>query len=155
MPRHTTTPVAGGTGDGSSCAGEIGTGEGITVLVVDDHDVVRKGLRFYLSAHPEITIVGEAGDLETALKATSATEPDVVLLDWSLRGPKEADRAVLLKAICPGAAVVAMGSQPDSRRAALRAGADAFVCKSDPPSELLGVLGKLRGRGHKPCIRGS
>ena len=46
-------------------------GDPITVYVVDDHDVVRKGLSFYLNAHPDITIVGEAGDAQSAVKGVT------------------------------------------------------------------------------------
>ena len=47
----------------------------ITVLLVDDHDVVRKGLRFYLNARPEVTIVGEAGDTQTAVAEAARLVP--------------------------------------------------------------------------------
>ena len=56
----------------------------ITVYLVDDHDVVRKGLRFYLSAHPEIAIAGEAGDAQSAIEGVSEHVPDVVLVDLLL-----------------------------------------------------------------------
>ncbi|GEM_PF-2269106 len=58
--------------------------ERTTVFIVDDHDVVRKGLRFYLSAHPDIAIVGEAGDTQTAIEAVTELVPDVVLMDLVL-----------------------------------------------------------------------
>ena len=57
---------------------------GITVYLVDDHDVVRKGLRFYLSGHPAIEIVGEAGDAQTAVEGVAEHVPDVVLMDLVL-----------------------------------------------------------------------
>jgi len=53
----------------------------VTVFIVDDHDVVRKGLRFYLSARPDVDIVGEAGDTETAVQGVQHEVPDVVLMD--------------------------------------------------------------------------
>ena len=56
----------------------------ITVFIVDDHDVVRKGLRFYLNARPDITIVGEAGDAQTAVAGVTEHVPDVVLMDLVL-----------------------------------------------------------------------
>ncbi|MFN2284949.1 MAG: response regulator transcription factor, partial [Anaerolineae bacterium] len=58
--------------------------EHITVYIVDDHDVVRKGLRFYLSAHPDIAIVGEAGDAQSAIEGCAEHVPDVVLMDLVL-----------------------------------------------------------------------
>ena len=56
----------------------------ITVFVVDDHDVVRKGLRYFLSVRPEIAIVGEAGDAESAVDGVAEHVPDVVLMDLVL-----------------------------------------------------------------------
>lgn len=55
-----------------------------TVFIVDDHDVVRKGLRFYLSARSDIAIVGEAGDAQTAIEGVTEHVPDVVLMDLVL-----------------------------------------------------------------------
>jgi hypothetical protein len=54
------------------------------VFIVDDHDVVRKGLRFYLSAHFAVTTVGEAGDVERAEEGVTEHVPDVVLMDLVL-----------------------------------------------------------------------
>ena len=56
----------------------------IDVFIVDDHDVVRKGLRFYLNAQPDIAIAGEAGDSQTAIAGVTETVPDVVLMDLVL-----------------------------------------------------------------------
>ena len=58
--------------------------DSITVFMVDDHDVVRKGLRYYLNARPDVLIVGEAGDAENAVKGVVDTVPDVVLMDLVL-----------------------------------------------------------------------
>jgi NarL family two-component system response regulator LiaR len=74
MSQHKTPPLAEGTEGG----------ERITVFVVDDHDVVRKGLRFYLGTRPEIAIVGEAGDAQSAVEGVTEHVPDVVLMDLVL-----------------------------------------------------------------------
>ena len=58
--------------------------ERITVFIVDDHNVVRKGLRYFLSTHPEIAIVGEAGDAQSAVEGVVEHVPDVVLMDLVL-----------------------------------------------------------------------
>jgi NarL family two-component system response regulator LiaR len=58
--------------------------ERITVFIVDDHDVVLKGLRFYLSARPEIALVGEARDAQSAIEGVTEHVPDVVLMDLVL-----------------------------------------------------------------------
>ncbi len=76
-------------------------GEPITVFVVDDHDVVRKGLRFYLSAHPEITLVGEAGDTQSAVEGVAEHVPDVVLMDLVMPGMDGAAATRAIRERCP------------------------------------------------------
>ena len=62
----------------------VSTSNPITVFIVDDHDVVRKGLRFYLNARDDITIVGESGDAQSAVIGVTEHVPDVVLMDLVL-----------------------------------------------------------------------
>ena len=156
MPRHTTAPIAGGTGDGSSCAGEIGIGEGITVLVVDDHDVVRKGLRFYLSAHPEITVVGEAGNAQTAIDEVAEQVPDVVLMDLVLPlrpgtepaedGGVQATRSI--RQISPRTQVVVLTSFAHDELifSAIKAGALSYLLKdADAETVLRAICAASRG----------
>ena len=64
-------------------------GEPVTVFVVDDHDLVRKGLRYFLGTHDGIAIVGEAGDARSAVQGVAEHVPDVVLMDLLL--PLEPD----------------------------------------------------------------
>ncbi len=85
-------------------------------------------------------VVGEASD-EDALHALMAdTEPDLVLLDWQLTSRSSGALLAALKARHPGLKVIVLSGQPGSRRAALGAGADAFVSKGEPPERLLAAL---------------
>jgi NarL family two-component system response regulator LiaR len=104
----------------------------IRVLVVDDHQVVREGLRFVLEQEPDIEVVGEAGDGRAALQAARDLAPDVVLLDLIM--PILDGMGVLgaLRHTESGPAVVVLTSAPGQEQAidAVRAGALSYVPKS-------------------------
>jgi NarL family two-component system response regulator LiaR len=131
-------------------------GNGITVLVVDDHDVVRKGLRFYLSAHPQVSIVGEAGDAQTAVEAVTEHVPDVVLMDLVLplepeaeptdQGGVQATRRI--RQISPRTQVVVLTSfaQDELIFAAIKAGALSYLLKdADAETVLHAIHAASRG----------
>jgi NarL family two-component system response regulator LiaR len=104
----------------------------IRVLVVDDHQVVREGLRFVLEQEPDMDVVGEAGDGRAALEAIRDLTPDVVLLDMMM--PVLDGKGVLdgLRHEASGPAVVVLTSHPDEEQAiaAVRAGALSYLPKS-------------------------
>lgn len=114
------------------------------VLLADDQPEVRSALRLLLEQEPELSIVGEAAETEDLLARAGSGQLDLVLLDWELPGPREGDLLVRLRAIYPGVRVVALSGRPESRRAALSAGADAFVSKGDPPERLLAAVQACR-----------
>ena len=113
--------------------------ERITVFIVDDHDVVRKGLRFYLSAHPEIGVVGEAGDAESAVQGVAEQVPDVVLMDLLLplqRGAESSDEGGVqatrrIRQVSPRTQVVVLTSfaQDELIFSAIKAGALSYLLK--------------------------
>jgi NarL family two-component system response regulator LiaR len=128
----------------------------ITVFLVDDHDVVRKGLRFYLSAHREISIVGEAGDAESAIEGVTEHVPDVVLMDLLLplrpgtdptdEGGVQATRRV--RQISPRTQVVVLTSfsQDELVFSAIKAGALSYLLKdADAETVLHAVHAAARG----------
>ncbi|MBE1490787.1 response regulator [Plantactinospora soyae] len=104
----------------------------IRILVVDDHEVVRQGLRFVLDQEPDFEVVGECADGKTALTRISALRPDVVLLDMVMPG---LDGMAVLHALRERAdptAVIVLTSFPAEDRAmdAVRAGAASYLSKT-------------------------
>ncbi|MCD0443320.1 response regulator transcription factor [Glycomyces sp. A-F 0318] len=113
----------------------------IRLLLVDDHPVVRRGLRGYLELEPDFAVVGEAGDGEEALKAIAETRPDVVLLDLKMPG---LDGQGVLDRLGAGDGpnVLVLTSAADAERvpAAIGAGAAGFVYKDIDPDALASAI---------------
>lgn len=124
-------------------------GETIRVLVVDDHPMVRRGLKTYLETADDIQMVGEAGDLEEALSVVRSTPPEVILLDLVLPGPSGPQAVRALRQAAPKAQIVILTSYGDPDRAVevLRSGAVGFLLKSVAPEDLLEAIRQAaRGR---------
>jgi two-component system, NarL family, response regulator NreC len=112
----------------------------IRVVVVDDHAVVRAGLRLLLDAEEDIETVGEAGDAREAVFEVRSSKPDVILMDVGLGAGEsgiEAAPDVLHEA--PGAKVLMLSMQDDPRyvREAFAAGASGYVLKEAADNELV------------------
>jgi NarL family two-component system response regulator LiaR len=122
----------------------------ITVVVVDDHDLVRRGLNYYLSTNPRITIVGEAGDAESAVRQVAEQVPDVVLMDLLLplhpglepsdEGGVQATRRV--RQVSPRTQVVVLTSfaQDELVFAAIKAGALSYLLKDADATTVVGAI---------------
>jgi DNA-binding NarL/FixJ family response regulator len=93
-----------------------------------------------LRQDPGITVVAEAGDVDQAILLAAAQKPDLVLLDWELRGQRDGSVLARLRSARPGLKVIALSGRPEARPAALAAGADMFVSKGDPPEQLLKAI---------------
>jgi len=120
----------------------------ISVLVVDDHAVVRQGLRTFLELQDDIEGVGEAADGEAALAAVAELAPDVVLMDLVMPVLDGVGATRELVACCPEARVVVLTSFSDRERilAALDAGAIGYLLKDAEPDEVLrGIRAVARG----------
>jgi len=111
--------------------------EPIKVLVVDDHPVVRQGLRTFLDLQDDITVVGEAADGQSCVDAVEALGPDVVLLDLKMPGSGGVEALHGLRAAGASAKVLVITSftDPVAVLPAVRAGAAGYVYKDvDPPA---------------------
>ncbi len=121
----------------------------IRVLLVDDHAILRSGLRMLIGAEPDLEVVGEAGDAEEALRLAAARHPDVITLDLSLKGGSGLAAIDGLRAAAPAARIVVltMHEDPAYVRAALAAGASGYLVKSVADSALIGAIRAVhRGR---------
>jgi two-component system, NarL family, response regulator LiaR len=114
----------------------------IRVMIIDDHEIVRRGLGAMLSAFDDLALAGEAESCEQALQLLSEQQPDVILMDLVM---PEVDGAVatrLIKAAYPSIQVIALTSfkEQDLVHAALQAGAVGYLLKNIPASELADAI---------------
>lgn len=129
---------AGGDADGHE-------GDGIRVLVVDDHPVVRAGIIGLLDDEPDLSVVGEAADGKTALAVAAAVRPDVVLMDLRMPGMGGAEATIAVLRAVPEARVLIVTSYDtdDEILSAIDAGASGYVLKSAPADEILEAVRRV------------
>jgi DNA-binding NarL/FixJ family response regulator len=123
----------------------------IKVVIVDDHQLVRSGVRVLLSSDPEIEVVGEATNGEEGVEAAVSAAADVVLMDLSMPVMDGVEATAALVERLPDAKVLVLTSFADSERvrAALGAGATGYVLKDAEPDQLLSAV-KSAAAGHVP-----
>jgi len=116
--------------------------ESLTVVLADDHVVVRSGLRVLLDSEPSIDVVAEAGAVRTAIEAVEQHRPDVLILDLHMPGEPSLAAIPRLQECCPGTRVVVLTAQRDPSFAseALRLGAAGYVPKEAADSQLLEAI---------------
>ncbi|MFQ5576540.1 MAG: response regulator [Anaerolineae bacterium] len=111
----------------------------IRLLLVDDHEIVRAGLRMLFQAETDIEIVGEAGSGEEALHAIRQLKPDVVLMDIVMSGISGIEATRLIKEADAGTAVLGLTMHEDEQYffEMLRAGASGYIPKRAAPDDLV------------------
>jgi two-component system, NarL family, response regulator NreC len=111
----------------------------VTIVLADDHTIVRSGLRLLLDAEAGIEVVAEAADVEEASRRVLAYKPSVLVLDLTMPGGSSLDAIPWMLEASPDTAVVVltMESEPRFARSALRAGALGFVLKEAADTELV------------------
>jgi two-component system response regulator NreC len=114
----------------------------IRLLLVDDHVVVRSGLRMLLDNEPDVEIVGEAGTAREALDSVLPLKPDIVLMDIGLPDKSGIDAAREIKRLRPETGIVALTIHEDEEYffKMLEAGASGYVPKRAAPEELLTAI---------------
>ena len=110
----------------------------ITVLIVDDHEVVRQGVRAFLDAQAELSVVGEAGSGSEAVRLAEEKIPDVVLMDLIMPGMDGVEASRRIKNLSPRTQIVILTSYHDDEHIfpALQAGAISYVLKDVKMDEL-------------------
>jgi two-component system, NarL family, response regulator LiaR len=116
----------------------------IRVLIVDDHDMVRKGLIVLLENFDEFSIVGEAGDGEAAVDIVRQSKPDVVLMDMLMPRMDGISAIKIIRQVCPDTQVIALTSfnEPENVQNALKAGAISYLMKNVSVDELANAVRK-------------
>jgi two-component system, NarL family, response regulator LiaR len=117
----------------------------ITVLIVDDHAVVRQGLRLLLDAQPGITVVGEAADGLMAIQMTRQLEPTVILMDLLMPGMNGIDTMHRLQELKLESKVLVLSSSLEDQlvKQALQAGAHGYVLKASRAMELVQAIERV------------
>jgi DNA-binding NarL/FixJ family response regulator len=121
----------------------------IRVFLVDDHPIVRSGLRALVDAEPDMKVIGEAADGLTALEAVAAAQPDVVVMDLSLPKLGGAEATERLKAENPAIRVLALTAHEERGyvQLLLKAGASGYVLKRTAADDLVRAIRAIAGGG--------
>jgi two-component system, NarL family, response regulator NreC len=111
----------------------------LRILLADDHETVREGLRMILNAQPDMQVVATAGDGREAITQAERMTPDVVIMDISMPGLNGLAATVQLTEKCPAAKVLTLTRHADNGylQQLMRAGAAGYVLKQSRPAELL------------------
>ena len=117
--------------------GETGV---VRVVLADGTPKVRSALKLLLEQDEEITVNTAVASVTGLLEQVRVSCPDAILLDCDLSGLEVSEFLPQLRSLCPHVRVVALCSRPEMQQAALSAGVDAFVGKTEPPETLLEVL---------------
>ena len=123
--------------------------DAIRVLIVDDHAVVRSGLHLLLEVEPDIEVVGEAGDVRTAVFEAREKKPDVILMDVVMPGQSGIEGVPQVMKEAPDSKVLVLSMQDDPRyvREAFGAGASGYVLKEAVDAEVVAAIREVAGGG--------
>jgi two-component system, NarL family, response regulator LiaR len=114
----------------------------VRLLITDDHDVVRQGLRLYLKRDPELEVVGEAADGEEAVQLARSLRPDVVLMDLLMPRMDGIEATEAIRTELPEVEIVALTSvlEDGAVTGAIRAGAIGYLLKNTKAEELIRAI---------------
>jgi NarL family two-component system response regulator LiaR len=118
--------------------------EPITVMLVDDHAMVRQGVRAFLATQPDLSVVGEAGSGEEAVKMAAQFVPDVILMDLIMPNMDGVEATRRVKQVSPRSQVVVLTSYHEDENIfpALKAGALSYILKDLSAEELASAVRK-------------
>jgi len=121
----------------------------IKVAIVDDHPLLREGVRKILESEPDIEVIAEAENVSGLVSLTENTDLDLLILDISLPGRSGLDALAEIRKKRPQLPVLVLSMHPEDRYAlrALKAGASGYVTKASAAEELLGAVRKVCSGG--------
>jgi NarL family two-component system response regulator LiaR len=116
--------------------------EKITVMLVDDHAIVRQGLRTFLELQPDIEVVGEAGDGQEAVAIVRDKLPDIILMDLVMPNMDGVDATRAVTGLSPSSKVIVLTSfsEDDKVFASIKAGAQGYLMKDIRPQDLVRAI---------------
>lgn len=126
----------------------------ITILIVDDHALVRQGVRRLLETQQDVRVVGEAGQADAAVALAAATEPDIVLLDVEIPGSEVTETVRRIGENSPRSRIIilSMHEGPDLVQATLAAGIRAYLLKSVHWQELVVAIRAVHADGDRVIL---
>ena len=123
----------------------------IRIGIVDDHSIVRSGLRQFFEDESDLQVVGEAGSGGEAIDLVRKTEMDVLLMDLSMPGQTGIDALAMIRAKAPDLAILILSGYPEEHYALnlIRQGASGYLSKQCEPSEIVAAIRTVaQGRRH-------
>jgi len=128
--------------------GKTGSGSKHTIFLVDDHPLMRQGLTQLINAERDLVVCGEAEDAPRALQGISNKKPDLIIVDISLQGNNGIELTKSIKALYKDLRIMVLSMHDEHIYAqrVLRAGANAYVMKQEPPDRVIEAIRKaLKG----------
>ena len=115
------------------------------VLIAEDHDIVRSGLRHILAGQPDLEVIGEAKNGRDAVRLAGALDPDLVLMDLHMPDTNGIDAIAEIRSRSKVVRILVLTflKSEEHVRASLRAGADGYALKDDSTEEILGAIRKV------------
>lgn len=125
-----------------------------TVIVVDDHQLVREMWRELFAKNADIEVIGESGVFDEAIEMVKSKRPDIVLLDINLSQASGFDAVPLIRKFAPGTRVIAvsMHSQPAYAKKMLKLGAKGYVTKNSSREEMLKAITEVMNGRNYVCM---
>jgi two-component system, NarL family, response regulator NreC len=123
--------------------------EKLRIFLADDHMVVREGLKAMINAQPDMHVIGEAGDGQTAWQQAQECQPDVVIMDITMPNLNGVQATTQLKRACPDIKVLALSVHDDTSylRQLLAAGATGYILKHTAAEDLIQAIRMVAGGG--------
>ena len=115
----------------------------IRILLADDKPEILSSLRLLLETRLDLELITEARDMEHVLAQVEDSLPNAIIIDWDLPGRPTRERISVLRALVPEIKIIVVNTRPELRNQVISEGADAFICKTDPPQTLLEAIQKL------------